>query len=41
MMVDPGVVTDAVGVGLLAACLGYQRYKKSKGVISTATTADA
>jgi TRAP-type uncharacterized transport system fused permease subunit len=41
MMVDPGVFTDLIGIVLLAACLGYQRYKKRKGIVSTATAADA
>jgi TRAP transporter 4TM/12TM fusion protein len=41
MMVHPGVMTDLAGLALLAALLGYQRYKKKTGVISTATAADA
>jgi TRAP transporter 4TM/12TM fusion protein len=41
MMVHPGVMTDAAGIGLLAACVGYQRHKKKKGVVSAATAADA
>jgi TRAP transporter 4TM/12TM fusion protein len=41
MMVHPGVQTDLAGLALLGAGLAFQRYKKRKGVVSTATAADA
>ena len=41
MMVHPGLATDAVGMGLLAACVIIQWRKKKAGVVSTATAGDA
>jgi TRAP transporter 4TM/12TM fusion protein len=41
MLVDPGTVTDLMGLGLLGACVANQYRKKKAGVVSTATTADA
>jgi TRAP-type uncharacterized transport system fused permease subunit len=41
LLVDPGTVTDLMGLGLLAACVANQYRKKRAGVVSTATTADA
>jgi len=41
MMVHPGMVTDLVGMGLLAACVAFQYRKKRAGVVSTATASDA
>jgi UPF0716 family protein affecting phage T7 exclusion len=39
--VDPGTVTDIMGLGLLAACVANQYRKRRGGAVSTATTADA
>jgi len=41
LLVDPGTVTDIMGLGLLAACVANQYRKKRAGVVSTATAADA
>jgi TRAP transporter 4TM/12TM fusion protein len=41
LLVDPGTVTDIMGLGLLALCVGNQYRKKRAGVVSTATAADA
>jgi TRAP transporter 4TM/12TM fusion protein len=41
LLVDPGTVTDIMGIVLLTGCVAYQYRKKRAGVISTATTADA
>jgi TRAP transporter 4TM/12TM fusion protein len=41
MMIHPGTVTDAIGIGLLGCCLANQYRKKRAGVVSTATAADA
>jgi TRAP transporter 4TM/12TM fusion protein len=41
LLVDPGTITDIMGLGLLAACVANQYRKKRAGAVSTATTADA
>jgi len=41
LLVDPGTVTDIMGIVLLTGCVAYQYRKKRAGVVSTATTADA
>ena len=41
MMVHPGMVTDLIGMGLLAACVAFQYRKKRAGAVSTATASDA
>jgi len=41
LLVDPGTVTDIMGLVLLTGCIAYQYRKKRAGVVSTATTADA
>ena len=41
LLVDPGTITDIMGIGLLAACVVNQYRKKKAGVVSTATAADA
>jgi TRAP-type uncharacterized transport system fused permease subunit len=41
LLVDPGTITDIMGIGLLAVCVAYQYRKKRAGVVSTATAADA
>jgi TRAP transporter 4TM/12TM fusion protein len=41
LLVDPGTVTDLIGIGLLALCVVSQYRKKRAGVVSTATAADA
>jgi len=39
--VDPGTLTDIIGIGLLSLCVTSQYRKKKAGVLSTATAADA
>jgi TRAP transporter 4TM/12TM fusion protein len=41
LLVDPGTVTDLIGLGLLAACAANQYRKKRAGAVSTATASDA
>jgi TRAP-type uncharacterized transport system fused permease subunit len=41
LLVDPGTVTDLLGIGLLALCVASQYRKKKAGVVSTATAMDA
>jgi TRAP transporter 4TM/12TM fusion protein len=41
LLVDPGTVTDIMGLVLLAGCVANQYRKKRVGVVSTATAADA
>jgi TRAP transporter 4TM/12TM fusion protein len=41
LMVHPGTLTDIIGLGLLALCVGNQYRKKRAGAVSTATAADA
>ncbi len=41
MMVVPGTVTDLLGLALLAVFVGYQRSKKARGIVSSATSMDA
>ena len=41
MMVVPGTYTDLLGIVLLMALVGYQRTKKARGIVSTATSMDA
>jgi len=41
LLVDPGTITDIIGIGLLALCVVSQYRKKRAGVVSTATAADA
>ena len=41
LLVDPGTITDIMGIGLLALCVANQYRKKRAGVVSTATAADA
>jgi TRAP transporter 4TM/12TM fusion protein len=41
MMVVPGTYTDLLGIVLLMALVGYQRSKKARGIVSTATSMDA
>ena len=41
LLIDPGHVTDIMGIAMLAACVAYQYRKKRAGVVSTATAADA
>ncbi|MGE5256601.1 MAG: TRAP transporter permease [Hyphomicrobiales bacterium] len=41
MLVDPGTVTDLMGLSLLALCVANQYRKKRGGAVSTATAADA
>jgi UPF0716 family protein affecting phage T7 exclusion len=41
LLVDPGTITDIMGIGLLALCVAYQYKKKKAGVVSTATAMDA
>jgi TRAP transporter 4TM/12TM fusion protein len=41
LLVDPGTLTDIMGLVLLAGCVANQYRKKRAGVVSTATTADA
>jgi UPF0716 family protein affecting phage T7 exclusion len=41
LLVDPGTVTDLIGIGLLALCVASQYRKKKEGVVSTATAMDA
>jgi TRAP transporter 4TM/12TM fusion protein len=41
MLVDPGTVSDLIGLGLLGVCVTNQYRKKRGGAISTATAADA
>jgi TRAP-type uncharacterized transport system fused permease subunit len=41
LLVDPGTLTDIIGLGLLAACVANQYRKKRAGAVSTATASDA
>jgi TRAP transporter 4TM/12TM fusion protein len=41
LLVDPGTITDLMGLGLLALCVANQYRKKRAGAVSTATAADA
>ena len=41
LLVDPGTVTDIMGLVLLAGCVANQYRKKRAGVVSTATATDA
>jgi TRAP-type uncharacterized transport system fused permease subunit len=41
LLVDPGTITDIMGIGLLAVCVFNQYRKKRAGVVSTATAMDA
>jgi TRAP transporter 4TM/12TM fusion protein len=41
LLVDPGTITDIMGLGLLALCVAYQYKKKRAGIVSTATAMDA
>jgi TRAP transporter 4TM/12TM fusion protein len=41
LLVDPGTLTDIMGLVLLAGCVANQYRKKRAGVVSTATAADA
>ena len=41
LLVDPGTITDIMGIALLAACVANQYRKKRAGVVSTATAEDA
>ncbi len=41
MMVVPGTYTDLFGLALLGVLVGYQRSKKARGIVSTATSMDA
>jgi TRAP-type uncharacterized transport system fused permease subunit len=41
LLVDPGTITDIMGIGLLAVCVFNQYRKKRAGVVSAATAMDA
>ena len=41
LLVDPGTLTDIMGIGLLAVLVFYQYRKKRGGAVSTATAEDA
>ena len=41
LLVDPGTLTDIMGIGLLALCVANQYRKKKAGIVSKATTTDA
>ena len=41
LLVDPGTITDIMGIGLLAVLVFYQYRKKRGGAVSTATAEDA
>jgi UPF0716 family protein affecting phage T7 exclusion len=41
LLVDPGTLTDIVGLGLLAVCVANQYRKRKAGAVSTATAGDA
>jgi TRAP transporter 4TM/12TM fusion protein len=41
MLVDPGALTDIIGIVILGFCVAYQVRKKKAGAVSTATAADA
>jgi TRAP transporter 4TM/12TM fusion protein len=41
MMVVPGTYTDLLGLALLIVLVFYQRHKRARGIVSTATSMDA